>query len=135
MAVAFILLFVGTTESGVVYSICIIVFAIIQNLLVMGIISYGINLNVAREEASYSNMFSGFSDRAVQKIFLVILLEIIQGIGYICFIIPGIYLILRLNLALYIINNGDYTAIGAIKESWRLTKGHALDFLLFNLTL
>ncbi|MDO4535772.1 MAG: DUF975 family protein [Clostridium perfringens] len=134
LMIGFALTFMVTSQSGVVYTILIIICGIIQTLLIIGIISYGVNLNVNREEATYSNMFSGFSDRAVQKIFLVILLEIIQGIGYICFVIPGIYLTLRLNLALYIINNGDYTAIEALKESWRLTKGHALDFLLFNLT-
>lgn len=132
--VAFALTFITTDENSAVYTIFIIVCAIVQTLLIIGLISYGVNLNVNREKAIYSNMFSGFSNRAIQKIFLVILLDIIQGIGYICFVIPGIYLTLRLNLALYIINNGDYTAIEAIKESWRLTKGHVLDFLIFNLT-
>lgn len=134
LMIGFALTFIITSESSIVYTIFIIVCGIVQTLLIIGLISYGVNLNVNKEKATYSNMFSGFSDRAIQKIFLVILLNIIQGIGYICFVIPGIYLALRLNLALYIINNGDYTAIEALKESWRITKGHALDFLLFNLT-
>lgn len=58
---------------------------------------------------------------------------LIQGIailvGFLLLIIPGFWVLARLSVALPIVAVGPHDPLEALKESWRLTEGHALRIL------
>lgn len=59
---------------------------------------------------------------------------IIYIISFIFLVVPFIYLKFRLGLAQYIIVDKNCTTIEAIKESWKLTKGHTMQYFLLTLS-
>jgi hypothetical protein len=63
-------------------------------------------------------------------IFSGILLSIIVGLGLIFFIIPGLYLLIRLIFVPYLVVDWSAGVIEAIEESWKITKGHFWDIFL-----
>lgn len=67
------------------------------------------------------------------KLFLVyVLVSLIKIVGYILLIIPGIYFKIRLQFVSYSVVEYGYWPFKAIGHSWKITRGHAWDLLLFN---
>lgn len=58
---------------------------------------------------------------------------LIQGIaivmGFLLLILPGFWVLARLSVAQPVVANGPHDPLEALKESWRLTDGHALRIL------
>lgn len=90
-------------------------------------ISYGIcfvSLRAARdEEIKASNIFHAFENYG-STIFAFFLTALIMIAGLILLIIPGVIFACRLSLVPYLIVDRKMGTIDAIKESWRMTKGH-----------
>jgi len=84
----------------------------------------------------FSTFFIGFSDKLIYKVVLLYLLtQLINPIGLIAFIIPGIIFILALFPANYILyENSDVSIIEIIKECFRITKKAKLKLLMFYLS-
>lgn len=57
------------------------------------------------------------------------------GLGFICFIFPGIYIALRWSLAVPAMIAGDKSIADSIEESWKLTDGKFIGLLLISLPI
>lgn len=64
---------------------------------------------------------------------LTILGGILTMLGFVCLIIPGIFLMIAFSFSDFAVIEKDMGPIEALKESWRVTKGHRLHLLLFGL--
>jgi uncharacterized membrane protein len=64
-----------------------------------------------------------------------ILVGLVVILGFILLIVPGIILALGLLFSSYLIIDKGKGPIEAMKESWRITKGHKWQLLLFVLAL
>jgi uncharacterized membrane protein len=62
-----------------------------------------------------------------------LLCGIIIFIGFILFIIPGIYFLCKLAFVRYLVVDEKMDALKAIQESWNMTNGHALTIFLMGL--
>ncbi len=57
------------------------------------------------------------------------------GIGFVLLIVPGVILMLGWSFVRYLIVERGLGPINALKESWRITKGHKWQLFLFGLAL
>ena len=71
--------------------------------------------------------------KVVKNIVAGILVGFAVGAGLILFIIPGIYIAVRLMFFTYYIVDKDAGILDSIKMSWNLTKGGALNLFLLGL--
>lgn len=105
-------------------------------LLLMNPIGYGVSfvfLKAARDDPlDLKDVFEAFKNywNVVLASFLV---GIIVVIGFILLIVPGIIIACRLVFTPYLVVDRKMPAIEAIKESWRLTNGHAWKVFLIGL--
>ena len=67
-------------------------------------------------------------------IFSGILLVIIVGFSFLLLIIPGIFFSCRLGFVPYLVVDQKTGVFGAIKGSWKMTKGHFWRIFLLGLT-
>lgn len=71
--------------------------------------------------------------RSARLLLPALAVVLIQGIailvGLLLFIVPGFWILARLSVALPVVANGPHDPLEALKESWRLTNGHALRIL------
>lgn len=103
-------------------------FAVIQIL----VISPFLTLAVARASAEFylgRDLSAGTAYRSAARKYLavlavVVLAFILEGIGYIFLIIPGIFLYIRLALGPVTVMLEATGPINAMERSWRLTKGN-----------
>ena len=78
----------------------------------------------------------GQMTRRIVKTFLASLIyAIIVTIGLCLLIVPGIYLILRLQFYIFSIVDEDSGIVESLKRSWEITKGHALPLLVIALIM
>jgi len=104
------------------------VLGIIYSILVANPTEYGIDfayLKAARnDKLEIKDMFEGFRNywNAVMANLLV---GVIVVIGFFLLIIPGIIFACKLAFTPYLIVDRRMAVIEAVKESWRMTNGHA----------
>jgi len=87
---------------------------------------------------TFQDLFRKYHDwRLFLNYFLSSLISmVIIGAGLILLIVPGIYFALRLQFYKYlIVDKEDIGPWMAIKESWRMTKGHAWNLFLLTLLI
>ncbi len=85
--------------------------------------------------ASIAEIFSR-SDLFWKYLWASIMYVLAMGIGFILFIIPGVYILLKYGFYGYVIvDRPELTAIGALKESARLTDGIKWQLFSFYLAL
>ena len=104
------------------------IFAIAYLLLVDWPIEYGVAyvflLGARRERIEVKRMFNVFSNYGN-----AVLANILQGtiiaMGVVFLIVPGIIFGCKLAFVPYLIVDRKMDAVAAIKESWRMTRGHA----------
>ncbi len=56
-------------------------------------------------------------------------------IGLVLLVVPGILLLVRLQMIPFLILDGRANALGAITGSWQLTRGHTVELLVFDIVL
>lgn len=99
--------------------------AIIETIVMTGLVNYAI---LVMKGKANSLEFSAFNLPLTTylKYFVVdLIVGIITLIGFVCCIVPGMFLGARLSLACpYIIDNPEAGIFDAISASWRMTDGH-----------
>ncbi len=115
---------------GVVFLIIVlVVFSLAFTVLIQWPIEYGVSfasLKAARgDRLEVKNMFDVFQNYI--NAFLAYLLTIlIVVVGFLFLIIPGIIFACKFAFVPYLIVDRKMEAVEAVKESWRMTTGHAL---------
>jgi uncharacterized membrane protein len=112
------------------------IFSLAYLILVLWPIEYGVAyaaLKAARgERLEVKDIFEVFQNYG-NAILANILTSVIIGFGIILLIIPGIFFACKLVFVPYLIVDKKMEAIAAVKESWRMTDGHALTVFLIGL--
>lgn len=75
------------------------------------------------------NDFQTDATTFISVLFANIIMAVFIFIGFILLIIPGIIVALRLSMTTYIILDKKMGAWAAVKESWKITKGHSWNLL------
>lgn len=83
------------------------------------------------QSISYNDLLAINSMRFLHYLAALLICSIVIIIGGIFFILPGIYIMLRLMLVKYLIVDKDISFDQAIKKSWHLTKGMEWNLLAF----
>ncbi len=78
---------------------------------------------VRRENVDVRNILRGF-DYYLNIVLANLLMSALIIIGFLALIIPGIIIACRLAFVPYLVMDKNLDAIGAIEESWRMTKGY-----------
>jgi uncharacterized membrane protein len=109
---------------------------VIYSLLVVSPIGYGVALaflKAARGETpEVSDMFAAFSNYW-NAVLAGLLAGVITAIGFVLLIVPGIIFACKLAFVPYLVVEWKMDAVTAVKESWRMTGGYALDIFLIGL--
>ncbi len=104
---------------------------IISTVLHMGVTRIMLNIHNGRE-VSFNNLV-GETSLLIKFILAQILAMIIVMVGLMLLVVPGVIAAVGLFFVPYIVIDKKLGPVDAIKESWRLTKGHKWNILLFSL--
>lgn len=102
---------------------------VVQSVLEMGAIRIVLNIR-AGHKAEFANLISEMS-QLLNFILAQILVLVVVMIGTMLLIIPGIIATVGLFFVPYIVIDKKLGPVEAMKESWRLTKGHKWNLLWF----
>ncbi len=104
------------------------IFGFAYGLLIVNPVDYGVsfvNLRAARgKKLEIKNMFEAFNNY-LNVVLANLLVGAIIVIGLMLLIIPGIVFACKLAFVPYLVVDRKMEAIEAVKESWRMTGGHA----------
>ena len=114
----------------------LVIFSLAYSILIVWPIEYGVDfafLKAARgEKVDVKDMFEVFQNY-LNAVFASLLVAILVGIGIAFCIVPGIIIACKLAFVPYLVVDRKMEAIEAIKESWRMTTGHATTVFLIGL--
>lgn len=123
----------GSGESMGVRTIILDIFTLAYTLLIFLPIKYGVSfayLKAARgDQLKVRHMFDVF-ENYLNAILANLLVVVIFGFGFVLLIVPGIIFACRLAFVSYLVVDRRMQAIEAVKESWRMTRGHVWRILL-----
>ena len=71
----------------------------------------------------------------IHYLFATILSAMLMILGFICFILPGFYIMARLIFVQYLVVDKKLTFDQAIKTSWKISDGYVLQFIGFYFTI
>ncbi|MFC1916306.1 hypothetical protein ACFLW4_06430 [Chloroflexota bacterium] len=118
----------GWFKDVVVASVIFGVFGLAYGILIKGPIDYGVAfayLKASRgDKLEIKDMFEAFKNYW-NAVLASLLVFVIIGLGLIILIIPGIIFACKLVFTPYLVVDRKMEVIEAIKESWRMTGGHA----------
>ncbi len=110
-----------------------IINAIVSILLEIGLIQIALKF-VDGEQPEFSNLFDRLA--LVPQFFLFRLLAaLLILVGFAALIVPGIYLLARLCLVGPLMVDERATPSASIEESWRHTRGHVMELVVFGLVI
>jgi uncharacterized membrane protein len=122
--------------DAVVTPIAASILSVAYNLLIVAPLGYGLSfayLKAARNDRlKVEDMFEAFHNYW-NAVLASILVGLIVIVGFIFFIVPGIIFACKLAFTPYLVVDRKMGVIEAIKESWRLTNGHAWQVFLIGL--
>jgi hypothetical protein len=123
------------SETDGVWSPLMGMFAFFYGILILGPVVIGAlyaALKAARgEKLEVTDMFI-FQKNYLNVVLGKLLLGAIVAIGLVFLIIPGIFFLCKLAFVPFLLTDRKMEAVAAVKESWRMTKGHAfMIFLIF----
>jgi len=103
---------------------------------VIGLVNLLFQLLVVKRILQFDDRFTGSNQSFVPRLFaLQIVYFLAIAVGIVCLIVPGIYIGFRWYLAVPALIAGDNSISGSFKESWPLTEGKFLDFLIISLPI
>jgi hypothetical protein len=111
-------------------------FSYLYSFLVLSPLEYGVSfayLKATRVEKPEIKDLAMVLENYWNIILANLLCGIIVFIGFILFIIPGIYCLCKLAFVRYLVVDEKMDALKAIQESWNMTNGHALTIFLMGL--
>lgn len=132
-AVYILVLFACLLLQGVSVAFC---YAAV--LFVLSAVSIGCRwafLDVSRGDAVFvGRLFTPFGNyRRVEAAYLLVVLA--AALGLVLFIVPGIILSLGFSMTFFILrDDAEVSAIGAMKRSWAMMRGHKWEYLLLMLS-
>ncbi|MFC2032111.1 YciC family protein [Chloroflexota bacterium] len=110
--------------AGVIFG----VLGLAYGILINGPIDYGVSfayLKASRgDKLEIKDIFAAFNNYW-NAVLASLLVFVIVGLGFILLIIPGIIFACKLVFTPYLVVDRKMEVIEAIKESWRMTGGHA----------
>jgi uncharacterized membrane protein len=80
------------------------------------------------KKATFNDLFSQTSV-LIKGVLAALLYGVIVLLGIICFIIPGIWLAIRLQFYKYLVVDKKMGPIEALKGSWNMTKGNVWNLI------
>ena len=108
-------------------------FTVITFFLQIGLIKIALKL-VDKKPAKFEELWA-----YPQYLLRMIASSILYGLavvgGLILFVVPGIYLALRLQFYSYVLLDKDTGVIDSLKKSWKLTQGNVINLFLFMLLI
>jgi uncharacterized membrane protein len=111
-------------------------FGWVYAFFITGPLEYGVSfayLKGARGEKPEVKDLAKVLENYLNIILANLLCGIIVFIGFVLFIIPGIYFLCKLAFVRYLVVDEKMDAVKAIQESWNMTNGHALTIFLMGL--
>jgi uncharacterized membrane protein len=88
---------------------------------------------VRGEKFEVKDIFSVFESDYLNVVLSCLLQYAIIGFGIVLFVVPGIVFACRLAFVRYLVLDRKMDAVTAVKESWRMTRGHAGSIFLMGL--
>jgi len=116
------LLFIEISKS--LFPIVNVIYSLSISLIFSGAAIFYAYQNLNRREVTPLQSLKIVINKLIQLILLRSLLIAILAVAFFLLVIPGIYLSIRLFFADYAILIENYSAINAIRRSWRLTENH-----------
>ncbi len=115
--------------SDIVLLVIYLLIMLVSIVIGMGVVKISLNFYDDKKN-SFSTLFSSY------KLFFIYLLatilySLVILLGFILFIIPGIYLAIRFSFYEYFIIDKKMGVIKSLKESWKITKGNFWGLLAF----
>jgi uncharacterized membrane protein len=112
------------------------IFVVAYNILIQGPVGYGVSyayLRAARgDKVEIKDMFEAFKNY-FNAVLAGLLVGVIVVSGLILLIVPGIIFACKLAFTPYLVVDRKLEVIEAVKESWRLTGGHAWQVFFIGL--
>ena len=112
------------------------VLAVVYGILIVGPVGYGVAfayLKAARgDKIEIRDMFEAFRNYW-NAVLASLLVDVIIGVGFVLLVIPGIIFACKLVFTPYLVVDRRMEVIEAVKESWRMTNGHAWKVFLMGL--
>jgi uncharacterized membrane protein len=112
------------------------VLSLAYSILLTNPLGYGVAfayLKAARgDELQVKDMFEAFRNYW-NAVLASLLVSVITIVGFVLFIIPGIIFACKLAFTPYLVVDRKMGVIEAVKESWRMTGGHAWKVFLIGL--
>jgi len=109
---------------------------LLYGLLVLAPMSWGVYyafLKAVRgEKVEIRDMFA-FTRNYANVVLAYLLMNFIIGIGLVILIIPGIIFACKLAFVPYLVIDKNMTAMDALKTSWSMTEGYAMNIFLIGL--
>ena len=104
-------------------------------LSIVVLLGFTKSLILLSKEESTSVEFSKWSPRVkvyVNYTVVTVIINLLCGLGYICCIVPGLFLHARLMLApYYVLEHPDCDILEPITKSWEMTSGNSANLMLF----
>ena len=123
-------------EIGGFFGFYLFIFSLAYAVMIVGPVEYGVAYAflkaVRSEKVEIKDMFEVFKNY-VNAVLANILTNLIIGVGFLFFIVPGIIFACKLVFVPYLIVEERMDAVEAIKQSWRKTDGHAMTVFLMGL--
>lgn len=120
-------------EMGFFAFVLSVVFFLLSQLIELGSLFINLRL-VDGKKASFNDLFSQ-SGVLIKGILAAILYGLIVLVGFICLIIPGIWLAIRLQYCKYLVVDQKMGPVEALKGSWKMTKGNVWNLIGFGFAL
>jgi len=130
---AVVQLILGTIEHKLPGLVSALISLVAGTLLALGLMSLYLKAHDDVRSATFSLLWN--PKPFWQYLATSIVMGIIVVVGLLLLIVPGVILALAFSFAPYIVIERKVWPMEALKESWRLTKGHWLKLFLLALTI
>ena len=120
-------------ENSILSVLISLAFFVITVFLEIGFIK--ISLKIVDKKAAKFQELWAYPQYLLRMLGATILYSIAILVGLILFIIPGIYLAIRLQFYSYTLLDKDKNIMESLKGSWEMTKGNVINLTLFMLLI